>query len=130
MGKIMEHADVLAPLEDLYAGWLDGDADAIAACFTEDATSALPGSFRGDRATIRQRMAEGFAGPLKGTRTVDETMSVRHLGDGAAIVVSRSGIIFGEDESPRTWVLATWTLAKQDGKWMIAAYHNCPETVA
>jgi hypothetical protein len=24
------------------------------------------------------------------------------------------------------WAVATWTLTRQDGRWLIAAYHNCP----
>lgn len=35
--------------------------------------------------------------------------------------------MMGETEVPAARQrFATWVLTKQDGKWLIAAYHNCP----
>ena len=76
---------------------------------------------------------DGFEGPLKGSSTYNKQLSIRFVGregDGA-IVVSESGILFaGETEVPDPRkVNATWVFEKQDGQWLIAAYHNSPVQV-
>jgi uncharacterized protein (TIGR02246 family) len=115
-------------IDRLYVAFEKYDADAFVADYTDDATSILPGSYRAGREAIRERMAGAFAGPLKGTRPIDVVQSVRFLGSDAAIVISRGSFLLpGETESPDDrWFLATWTLAKQDGRWLVAAFHNCP----
>jgi uncharacterized protein (TIGR02246 family) len=120
--------EVLAVLDNLYKAWADNDADAFVASYTEDATSILPGEYSASRAAVRDRMAAGFAGPLKGSQVRDEVQSVRHLGADAAIVVSRSAVVMaGETKAPDDrWVIATWTLTRRNGRWLLAAYHNCP----
>jgi len=120
--------EVLAVLDSLYDAWADNDADAFVASYTEDATSILPGEYSASRAAVRDRMAAGFAGPLKGSQVRDEVRSVRHLGADAAIVVTRSAVVMaGETEAPADrWVMATWTLTRRNGRWLLAAYHNCP----
>jgi uncharacterized protein (TIGR02246 family) len=124
----MDNHEVLAVLDGIYNAWADNDADAFAGWFTEDATSARPGSISEDRASLRERMAQGFAGPFKGSRVLDEVQSVRLLGTDAAVVISRSGVLLaGHEAVPAdTWVLATWVMTRQQGRWLIAAYHNCP----
>ena len=120
--------EVLAVLDGIYNAWADHDADAFVASYTEDATSIMPGVYTVGRTANRDRMAAGFAGPLKGSRPRDEVQSVRHLGADAAIVVSRSAVVMaGETEVPGDrWVMATWTLTRRNGRWLLAAYHNCP----
>lgn len=120
-----------ALLAGIYKAWAANDADAFVADYTEDATAILPGSFRADRTAIRDSMAAGFTGPLRGTTTVDETLAVRFVGADAAIVNSRSGILFpGETEVPaERLVNATWVLERRDGAWLAAAYHNSPVQV-
>jgi uncharacterized protein (TIGR02246 family) len=120
-------AGVRATLEQAYAAWAANDADAFAALYLDDATVVMPGVFHRGRNAVRDHMAAGFAGPLKGSRGIDEPQDVRVLGD-TAIVVSRAGILMaGEQEVPRErTVLATWVLARRDGRWMIAAYTNTP----
>jgi uncharacterized protein (TIGR02246 family) len=120
--------EVLTVLDGVYRAWADHDADAFVAAYTEDATSILSGSYSAGRAATRERMAAAFAGPLKGSRVRDEVQSVRHLGADAAIVVSRSVVLMaGETEAPTDrWVVATWTLTRENGRWLLAAYHNCP----
>lgn len=119
-------------LDGVYAAWANNNADAFVELYTEDATSALPGSYSNNRDEIRTRMAAGFAGPLKGSRVIDEVQNVRFIGDDAAVVISKSGILMsGETEVPaERWVLASWVLSKQNGKWLIEAYHNCPAKTA
>jgi uncharacterized protein (TIGR02246 family) len=114
-------------LDGIYTAWASNDADAFAALFTPDATSVLPGQYRTNRNEIRANMAAGFAGPLKGSRVLDEVQSIRSLDDASAVAVTKSGVLFaGETEVPaERWVRATWVLSRQDGQWLVAAYHNC-----
>jgi uncharacterized protein (TIGR02246 family) len=115
-------------LTRLYEAWADHDADAFAALYTDDATVVLPGVCHQGRTAVRDYMAEAFAGPLKGSRAIDEPRDIRFAGPDAAIVLSRAGILMpGEEElPPERERMATWVLSRQDGRWLIAAYANAP----
>ena len=117
-----------AMLSEMYQYWTDNDADGFAQYYTEDATAILPGSFRGSRQVIRDMLAAGFDGPLKGSSTLDKQLSLRFVGEDAAIAVSESGILFAEEQTvpPERKIYATWVFEKHDGRWMVAAYHNSP----
>ena len=117
---------IQAVLNDSYRAWAAGDSAAMVADYTADATAIMPGSLRDGRDTIRESMGQSFAGPLKNTSTANKQLSLRFVGEGAAIVVSESGILFpGQTEVPdESKVNATWVLEKRDGSWKIAAYHN------
>ena len=121
--------EVCGVLQAVYAAWANNDADAFVAPYTEDATVVMPGIFNQGRERVRAYMAAAFAGPLGGSRGIDEPQSIRILGD-TAIVVSEAGILMaGEADLPADRLRrATWILAKQSGGWRIAAYHNCPMT--
>lgn len=119
---------IQAVLASSYAAWAVGDAAGMVADYTQDATAIMPGSLRDGRDAIRASMATAFAGPLKGTTTDNRQLSLRFVGDDAAIVVSESGILFGgQSEVPdERKVNATWVLEKRDGRWLVAGYHNSP----
>ena len=124
-------ADVAAihdVLDASYRAWAAGDAEGMVAAYTDDASAIMPGALRDSRDVIRESMAAAFAGPLRSTTTFNEQLSVRFIGADAAIVLSESGILFpGQSEVPLEGrVNCTWVLEKQDGGWMIAAYHNSP----
>jgi len=121
-------AAIRALLVASYRAWDAGDAAGMVADYTADATAIMTGSLRDSRDVIRQNMALGFDGPLKGSSTYNKQLSLRFLGKDGAIVVSESGILFaGETEVPDPRkVNATWVLEKRDGQWLIAAYHNSP----
>jgi uncharacterized protein (TIGR02246 family) len=126
--RAADEAAIQAVLVDSYKAWEAGDADGMVADYSADATAIMPGSLRGSRDVIRESMAQAFAGPLKGSSTWNKQLSLRFLGEDAAIVVSESGILFaGETEVPDARkVNATWVFARRDGQWLIAAYHNSP----
>jgi uncharacterized protein (TIGR02246 family) len=127
--RAADEAAIEAVLAASYRGWAAGDADAMVADYTADATAIMPGSMRDSREVIRQSMALGFAGPLKGSSTYNKQLSIRFLGRDAAIVVSESAVLFaGETEVPDDTrkVYATWVFERRDGQWLIAAYHNSP----
>jgi uncharacterized protein (TIGR02246 family) len=121
-------AAIEAVLVDSYKAWEAGNASGMVASYTADATAIMTGSLRDSRDVIREGMALAFAGPLKGTSTYNKRLSLRFVGQDAAIVVSESGILFaGQTEVPDAGkVNATWVLEKRDGQWLIAAYHNSP----
>ncbi|MFI6478689.1 SgcJ/EcaC family oxidoreductase [Nonomuraea sp. NPDC050663] len=122
-------AAIQAVLTDSYKAWAEGDAEGMVAGYTADATAIMTGSLRDGREVIRQQMAQGFAGPLKGSSTYNKQLSIRFVGRDGAIVISESGILFaGESGIPEDGrkVNATWVLEKRDGRWLIAAYHNSP----
>ena len=124
-----DEAAIKAVLVDSYKAWEAGDADGMVANYTADATAIMTGSLGGSREVIRQNMALGFEGPLKGSSTYNKQLSIRLLGSDGAIVISESAILFaGETEVPddARKVNATWVLQKRNGQWLIAAYHNSP----
>ncbi len=119
---------VLAVMQAGYEAWEANDADAMVAVYLDDATVVQPGVLKKDRQEIRATMAAGFEGPLKGSRVIDTPQNVRFVNDETAIVVSEGGIVFpGETTCPSDRrVRATWVVAKRDGHWFVAAYHNSP----
>ncbi|MRH87958.1 SgcJ/EcaC family oxidoreductase [Nocardia sp. SYP-A9097] len=123
-----DEAAIRAVLTGIYQAWEASDADAFVADYIEDATAIQPGTYRRSKEEVRANMAEGFASYLKGSTTDDEIGSIRFLGRDAAVVVSRTGVLFaGETEVPADRVYnATWVLEKRDEKWLLAAYHNSP----
>ena len=112
----------------LYAAWGTGDADAFAALYREDATVVMPGVFHRGREQVREYMAAAFAGPLRGSRGLDEPADIRLVGPDTVIAVSTAGILLaGEQQLPAERErLATWVLQRTDGRWLIAAYSNAP----
>jgi uncharacterized protein (TIGR02246 family) len=127
--RVEDEAAIQAVLIDSYRAWEAGDADGMVANYTADATAIMTGSLRDSRDVIRQNMALGFEGPLKGSSTYNKQLSIRFVGRDGAIVISESAILFaGETEVPddQRKVNATWVFEKRDGQWLIAAYHNSP----
>jgi uncharacterized protein (TIGR02246 family) len=114
-------------LDRMYRAWAAEDPDAIADLYLPDATVAMPGVYRTSSDEVRAYFTQGFAGPLKGSRASDEPRSVRFAGPESAVVVSEGGVLMaGETSVPAARrVRATWVLARSDGQWRIAAYHNC-----
>jgi len=119
---------VLDVLKGVYQAWAANDAEAFVADYLDDASVVQPGVYKRDREEIRATMAGGFAGPLKGSRVTDQPQDVRFPNEGTAIVVSEGGVVFpGQDALPsQSLVRATWVLARRDGRWFVAAYHNSP----
>ncbi|MGH3259686.1 MAG: SgcJ/EcaC family oxidoreductase [Streptosporangiaceae bacterium] len=119
---------VLDVIKGVYEAWEANDAEAFVADYLDDASVVQPGLYEKDRQEIQTTMAGAFAGPLKGSRVIDQPQDVRFLNDETAIVVSEDGIVFpGQDAVPgEAMVRATWVLAKREGQWYAAAYHNSP----
>lgn len=120
---------VAAVLDEVYAAWAAGDADAFVTPYSERATAVLPGSYLRDRSAIRATMAEVFAGPLQGSTGVHQVQSIRFPAAEVAIVISKGGIQFAGQASPgpETRSVDTWLLFRQDGSWRVEAFCSCPE---
>jgi len=77
-----EHTEFDVLHAKLVAAWASGDAEAYAGCFTDDATYV---AFDGDTFIGRDGIAKShrplFAKWLKGSRLVQEQLSVRRSGD-------------------------------------------------
>jgi uncharacterized protein (TIGR02246 family) len=113
----------------MIAAWAQNDGTAFAELFAEDGSMVLPGDVcLTNRDAIREFMTAAYAGPFKGTRVTGAPISVRFLSEGTGVLITRGGVLFGEetDVSPEREIQATWVLAKKDGGWCIAAYHNSP----
>ncbi|WP_043617745.1 SgcJ/EcaC family oxidoreductase [Nonomuraea candida] len=113
----------------IMSAWAQNDGDAFADVFTEDATMILPGGiYATGRNNIASFMGAAFAGPYKGSRVFGEPISAKILGPEAAVLVTKGGVLVGEETevAPERAVRATWVLAKQEGRWYITAYQNTP----
>lgn len=123
----LDESAVRAALDSHYLAWAAGDADAFVSGYTEGATVCLPGVFNAGRDAVRKYMADAFAGPLKGSRGIDDPISVRVDGD-TAVVVSKAGMLMAGEQTlpPEREVLATWVLVRRDSRWLVTSYHNCP----
>jgi uncharacterized protein (TIGR02246 family) len=119
---------VLSVIQAVYDAWADGDADAFAKLYTDNATVVQPGVYKKNNDDIRTTMAAGFAGPLKGSRVLNEPQSVRFLGSDTAVVITEGGVLMaGQTELPaERLVRATWVLTKRNKQWYVAAYQNSP----
>jgi uncharacterized protein (TIGR02246 family) len=119
---------VVGVIQAVYDAWADGDADTFAKLYTDDASVVQPGIYKKNNEVIRTTMAAGFAGPLKGSRVIDEPQSVRFLGPDAAVVITEGGVLMaGQTEVPaEREVRSTWVLARRDEQWLVVAYQNSP----
>jgi uncharacterized protein (TIGR02246 family) len=123
---------VRAVFGEVSRAWADGDADAFTSRYAEDATVIFPGTYLPGRGAIRAAMAAAFAGPLKGSRRIHDLQAIRFPGDRTAVVISNSATVFaGEPEAPADrWERVTWLLSRRGGRWLIEAYHSCPQDAA
>jgi uncharacterized protein (TIGR02246 family) len=125
IGSRADQQAVLAVLKGVYEAWEANDAEAFVADYLDDASVVQPGVYKKDRKEIQRTLAGAFAGPLKGSRVIDQPQDVRFPNEDTAIVISEGGIVFpGQNSVPSEgMVRATWVLAKCDGRWFVAAYH-------
>jgi uncharacterized protein (TIGR02246 family) len=119
---------VNAALDAMYAAWAVGDADGVASYYTPDATAITAVTCNVGREEVRAFFKAGFAGRLAGSRVLDESRSIRPCGADSAIVISQAGILMAGEASvpPERLVRSTWVLTRQDGQWLIAAFHSGP----
>lgn len=107
------------------AAWAAGDAEAYAACFTEDADYVV---FDGSRlhgrainAVMHQRI---FDGPLKGSRLEAQLESIRFLSADVALLHSRATVVRRGRAKPSPMFRQTLVAVRRDGEWIYTAFQN------
>ena len=88
-----------------------------------------PGIYKKNNDVIRTTMAAGFAGPLKGSRVLDEPQSVRFLGSDTAVVITEGGVLMAgvrPSFPPRAWFDAPGFSPNGTTNWYVVAYQNSP----
>jgi uncharacterized protein (TIGR02246 family) len=128
MTNVDSTASVLSVIQAVYDAWAVGDSEVFTKLYTDDATVVQPGVYKKNNDDIRSTMAAGFAGPLKGSRVLDEPQSVRFLGSDTAVVITEGGVLMaGQSELPaERLVRATWVFTKKNEQWYVVAYQNSP----
>jgi uncharacterized protein (TIGR02246 family) len=91
---------VRAVLDEVYAAWADNDADGFVAPYAETATAVLPGTYLPDRQAIRATMATLFAGELNGSKGVHQVQTIRFVGAGVAILISKGAMLLAGQTEP------------------------------
>lgn len=122
-----DEAAVKDVLASAVAAWDANDADAFAELYTDDASVITAGSHQQGKETIRAFMAGGFAGPLKGTKSMEDPQDVRFVTDDVAVVTSLGGFIFAGEDKLRDDMerRATWVIVRRGNDWRVETYHNC-----
>ncbi|MFI9505686.1 SgcJ/EcaC family oxidoreductase [Nocardia sp. NPDC052566] len=118
--------EICATLDELTGAWARADAVAYGAVFTEDATyTSYIGTHYEGRADIAEGHRAGFASFLEGTKLADSYLNVRFYGPDTAVVTSRGDTYKGERKKQADLSkVQTYTVVKQDGRWLIAAFQN------
>jgi uncharacterized protein (TIGR02246 family) len=117
---------ITARIDATVAAWAEGDGEAYAAGFTEDATYVtFVGTLYRGREEIGRAHQALFDKFLKGSRLVDEILDVRLLGSDAAVVTSRGDVAEHGERPAKLSKVQTYTMVREaDGEWRIAAFHN------
>ncbi|WP_326695935.1 SgcJ/EcaC family oxidoreductase [Streptomyces sp. NBC_01754] len=120
---------VLSVAMRIQAAWAANDADAFAGLFAENGSLLMRDEQLTSREQIRDFMAAGFAGPLKGARVSGGPLLVTFLSDDAAMVITEGGIIpDGESTvSPENEIRALWVIVKgNDGTPELLSHQSSP----
>ncbi|MBE1576293.1 SgcJ/EcaC family oxidoreductase [Amycolatopsis roodepoortensis] len=123
-----DKAAIAALTQKVIAAWAYHDADAFADVFTEDGTMILAGSFANGREEIRKFLKNAYDTNYKGTQVTGKPLSLRFLSPDSAVLLTQGGVLYkGESEvADHNAIRASWTVARQDGEWRLAAYQNTP----
>jgi uncharacterized protein (TIGR02246 family) len=103
--------------------WKRGDAEAYAACFTEDCRYiAFFGSVYRGRREVAESHRVLFAGPLANTRLFVETIELRFLSADTAILLTRGDA--GRKQPRRLRKLQSYVASHQKDGWLFAHFQN------
>ncbi|MEW2383582.1 SgcJ/EcaC family oxidoreductase [Micromonospora sp. NPDC047707] len=122
-----EGHSLTAPLR-VRANWDAGDADAVAAMFTDNGSMLMGDEQLKGREEIRSWLAEAFAGPYKGSRLRFEPVEIKLLHADCAFMVAEGGFLLaGEDEvAPERSSRITFVSVRADGDWRVLSYQSSP----
>lgn len=122
-----DEAGVRALMQRLYEAWGEGDADAFAALFTEDADYVtFDGSLSKGRQSIADIHRPLFEGFMKGSRLAGQVTTVRFLAPDVALVHSKGAVLRKSQRRPSRRALSVQTnvVVKQGDRWLITAFQN------
>ncbi len=122
-----DEAGVHALMQRLYEAWGEGDADAFAALFTEDADYVtFDGSLSKGRQAIADIHRPLFEGFMKGSRLTGQTTAVRFLAPNVALVHSKGAVLRKNQRRPSRRALSVQTnvVVRQGDRWLLTAFQN------
>lgn len=126
-GLANDEASVRALMQRLNEAWGEGDADAYAALFTENADYVIfDGSLAKGRTAIADVHRPLFEGFMKGSRLAAQTSAIRFLAPGVALVHSKGAVLRKKQQRPsrRALSVQTTVVVKQGDRWLITAFQN------
>jgi uncharacterized protein (TIGR02246 family) len=123
-----DKAAIAALTQKVGAAWAKHDADTFADQFIDNATMIIAGVFCTGRDELRDYMAEAFRGRFKDTRVTGKPISMRMLGDNAAVLLTVGGVLEPGDTEPKPQraIHASWLAVREGSEWRLAAYQNTP----
>lgn len=122
-----EAAAIRERMQRLYECWNQGDAQAYAACFTEDVDYV---AFDGSHINGRKANAEAhqalFDGVLRGSTLDGEVKSVRFLAPDVALIHTEGVIkLRWQHKAPKgRRSIQTMVAVKREGAWFFTAFQN------
>ncbi len=120
--------EITALFQTMSDAWTDGDAARFASCFTEEADYVtFAGLLLRGRKAIEETHRELFAGLLKGSSLVGDSLSVHFLSPHVAVAHAIGTVKLRWQKKPPTArkSINTNVIIKENGLWKIAAFHNC-----
>lgn len=122
-----DETGVHALMQRLNEAWAQGDADAYARLFTQDATYiAFDGSLSEGPQAIAEMHRPLFASFLKGSRLAGQSRDVRFLTPDVALVQISGAVVRRNQRRPsrRALSVQTTVVVRQEDRWLIAAFQN------
>jgi uncharacterized protein (TIGR02246 family) len=108
------------------AGWNAGDGSRFGAPFAEDADYVIvDGRYIKGRSTIAQGHQQIFDTIYRGSHNAATVRQIRLLGDDVAVAHVEWSLTLKQDTATHT-SMCTMVMARNNGTWSIAAYHNTP----
>jgi uncharacterized protein (TIGR02246 family) len=114
-------------VDGIAQAWKENNPNAFADAYTADASMILSGNrYMSGRETIRAVVTQQFGSAHLQTTLLQNIVDVRFLGPEAAVVITEGGVLAPGETEPAAEraIRATWVLAKEHDKWLIAAYQN------
>ena len=120
-----EDEKALQKFEDAYvAAYNRGDAKALAALFTEDASILNSGgSVLKGRAVLEKGLAQVFAGPSKGAKLVNTPLNTRVVSKNVIVTQGTARTTGGGGSKEAHTFTYTKVLVRREKQWRIAVAH-------
>lgn len=122
-----QRAALTVPMR-IMAAWKANDADTFADVFTENGSLLMQDTQLTSREQIRDYMADGFNGALRGAYVTGWPLHVTYLTDDVAIVITQGGIVLAGDDglAPKQEIRATWVIVRRGGRLHLLSHQSCP----